>query len=50
MSGIKKRERIYRTVNGTKKEMHRLAHEIETGAYIDAPNPDKPEINAMTSK
>ncbi|MCK8817178.1 site-specific integrase [Natroniella sulfidigena] len=34
-----KRERIYRTVNGTKKEaekeMHRLAHEIETGAYIE---------------
>ncbi|AGB42060.1 site-specific recombinase XerD [Halobacteroides halobius DSM 5150] len=34
-----KRNRIYKTVNGTKKEaekeMHKLAHEVETGAYIE---------------
>ncbi|GAB6138012.1 tyrosine-type recombinase/integrase [Halanaerobaculum tunisiense] len=34
-----KRKRIYKTVNGTKKEaekeMHKLAHEVETGAYIE---------------
>ncbi len=34
-----KRNRIYKTVNGTKKEakkeMHKLAYEIETGGYIE---------------